>query len=88
MRKSIIGRDITPGFKNRLLSGISADDLRALCQKAKARDAPATAVHVRDIVKQIYVFAILHGEKLADPADDVGAASIATFVPRIEHFSD
>lgn len=82
MRKSIIDRDITPVFKNRLLGEISADDLRALCQKVKARGAPATAVHVRDIVKQIYVFAILHGEKVANPADDVGAASIATFVPK------
>ena len=82
MRKSIIDRDITPVFKNRLLGEIGADDLRALCQKVKARGAPATAVHVRDIVKQIYVFAILHGEKVANPADDVGAASIATFVPK------
>ncbi|MDY7548827.1 tyrosine-type recombinase/integrase [Glaciimonas sp. CA11.2] len=82
MRKSIIDRDITPVFKNRLLGEISADDLRTLCQKVKARGALATAVHVRDIVKQIYVFAILHGEKVANPADDVGAASIATFVPK------
>src|SRR5258708_29863992 len=46
------------------------------------RGAPATAVHVRDIVKQIYGFAILHGEKVANPADEVGPASIANFVPR------
>lgn len=32
--------------------------------------------------KQIYGFAILHGEKVANPADDVGPSSIATFVPR------
>ncbi len=48
----------------------------------KARGAPATAIHVRDIVKQVYAFAILHGERLANPADDVKAASIATFVPK------
>ncbi|MGR4870270.1 tyrosine-type recombinase/integrase [Variovorax sp. LARHSF232] len=82
MRKSIVDRDILPAFKNRLLTEISADDLRALCNKVKARGAPATAVHVRDIVKQVYAFAILHGEKVANPADDVGAASIATFVPK------
>lgn len=34
-----------------------------------------------DILKQIYGFAILHGEKVASPADDVGPASIATFMP-------
>lgn len=82
MRKSIIDRDILPLLKNRLLTEISADDLRDLCNKAKVRGAPATAVHIRDIVKQVYGFAILHGEKVANPADDVGPSSIATFVPR------
>ena len=48
----------------------------------KARGAPATAVHVRDIVKQVYAFAILHGEKVDNPAEDVGTASIATFAPK------
>jgi integrase len=82
MRKSIVDRDILPAFDNRQLNEITADDLRALCNKVKARGAPATAVHVRDIVKQVYAFAILHGEKLDNPAADVGAASIATFVPK------
>lgn len=82
MRKSIVDRDILPAFKNRLLVEISADDLRALCNKVKARGAPATAVHVRDILKQVYAFAILHGEKVDNPPDGVGAASIATFVPK------
>jgi len=82
MRKSILDRDILPMFKNRLLTEIAADDLRDLCNKVKARGAPATAVHVRDIVKQVFGFAILHGEKVANPADDVGPSSIATFVPK------
>ncbi len=82
MRKAIFDRDILPIWKNRLLSEITPDDLRTLCIKAKDRGAPATAIHVRDIVKQICGFAILHGEKVANPADDVGPASIATFVPK------
>jgi integrase len=82
MRKSIIDRDIMPAFRNKLLTEISADDLRALCAKVKARGAPATAVHIRDIVKQVFGFAILHGEKAANPADDVGPSSIATFRPK------
>ncbi|WP_052365241.1 phage integrase central domain-containing protein [Halotalea alkalilenta] len=80
MRKHIIDRDILPVFENQLLTEITPDDLRALCNKVKARGAPATAVHLRDIVKQVYAFAILHGEKVDNPADVVGAASIATFV--------
>ena len=82
MRKAIYDRDILPSWKNRLLAEIRPDDLRALCIKVKDRGAPATAVHVRDIVKQIYGFAILHGEKVPNPADDVGPASIATFAPK------
>ena len=82
MRKSILDRDILPVFQNRLLTEITADDLRDLCNKVKSRGAPATAIHVRDIVKQVYGFAILHGEKVSNPADDVGPSSIATFVPK------
>ena len=44
--------------------------------------ALATAIHVRDILKQVYGFPILHGEKVANPAEGVGPASIATFVPK------
>lgn len=82
MRRSIYERDILPTFRNRLLTEISPDDLRAMCAKVKGRGAPATAVHVRDIVKLVYAFAILHGENVANPADEVGPASIATFVPK------
>ncbi|NTJ64896.1 tyrosine-type recombinase/integrase [Agrobacterium rhizogenes] len=82
MRRAIFERDILPVFRNRLLSEISPDDLRAMCAKVKERGAPATAVHVRDIVKLVYAFAILHGEKVDNPADEVGPASIATFVPK------
>lgn len=82
MRRSIYERDILPTFRNRLLTEIAPDDLRMMCGKVKDRGAPATAVHVRDIVKLIFAFAILHGEKVANPADEVGPASIATFVPK------
>jgi hypothetical protein len=54
MGKAIYDRDILPARKNRRLSEITPDDLRALCRKVKERGAPATAVHIRDIVKQIY----------------------------------
>ncbi|CAB3872166.1 hypothetical protein LMG3412_02812 [Achromobacter deleyi] len=82
MRKHIIDRDILPVFRNRLLTEIQAEDLRTLCNKVKERGAPATAVQIRDIVKQVYVYAIAHGEKVENPADSVRASSIATFVPK------
>ncbi len=81
MRRSIFERELLPKWRNRLLTEITPDDLRAHCAAIVNRGAPATAIHVRDIVKQIYGFAILHGEKVPNPADDVGPASIATFVP-------
>jgi hypothetical protein len=82
MRKHIIDRDILPVFKNRLLAEITPDDLRALCMKVKKRGAPATAIHVRDIVKQVYAHAIMHGEKVTNPADEVMPSFIATFAPK------
>ncbi len=82
MRRAIYERDLLPKYRNRLLTEITAEDLRALCASVKERGAPAVAIHVRDIVKQIYGFAILHGEKVHNPAEDVGPASIAHFVPR------
>lgn len=82
MRRAIFDRDVAPAFRSRLLHEIEPQDLRALCAKVKERGAPATAIHVRDIVKQIYAFAILHGEKVANPADEVLPASIATFMPK------
>lgn len=82
MRRSIFERELLPVWRNRLLIEISPDDLRAHCGAIVERGAPATAIHVRDILKQIYGFAILHGEKVANPAEEVGPASIATFVPK------
>jgi integrase len=82
MRRSIFERELLPAWRGRLLTEITPDDLRAHCAAIVDRGAPATAIHVRDILKQIYGFAILHGEKVANPANEVGPASIATFVPK------
>jgi integrase len=82
MRRAIFERDLLPVWRNRLLTEITPGDLRAHCGTIVDRGAPATAIHVRDIVKQIYGFAILHGEKISNPADEVGPTSIATFVPK------
>jgi hypothetical protein len=81
MRRTIYDRDITPTFQRRLLHEIEPDDVRSLCLKVKDRGAPATAIHVRDIIKQIYAFANLNGEKLRDPAEEVMPSSLATFRP-------
>ena len=82
MRKTIIDRDILPVFQNRRMTEIGPEDLRALCAKIKGRGAPATAVIAREIVKLVFAYAAMHGEKAPNPADEVGPSSIATFVPK------
>lgn len=82
MRRIIFVRDILPSWQTRLLVEITSDDVRVLCKKVKGRGAPATALHVRDIIKQIFGFARLHGAKVANPADEVKPASIATLIPK------
>jgi len=82
MRRTIFERDLLPKWKQRFLPEIKPDDLRVLCAAIVDRGAPATAIHARDIVKQIYSFAKLKGARVANPADEVGPASIANFVPR------
>jgi integrase len=82
MRKTIIDRDILPVFQNRRMAEIGPEDLRALCGKIKARGAPATAVIAREIVKLVFAYAAMHGDKAPNPADEVGPSSIATFVPK------
>ncbi|MCE2689794.1 MAG: tyrosine-type recombinase/integrase [Rubrivivax sp.] len=82
MRKTIIDRDILPVFQNRRMAEIGPEDLRALCAKIKGRGAPATAVIAREIVKLVFAYAAMHGEKAPNPADEVGPSSIATFMPK------
>lgn len=82
MRRHIYDRDVGPVWNSRLMVEITPEDLRVLCNKVKERGAPATAIHVRDIVKQIFGFATLQGEKIENPADRVTPSSIATFEVR------
>lgn len=77
MRRAVYNRDIYPRFKKRLLSEITEDDVRALCEKVKARNAPATALHVRDVIKAVFDFAALKGHKIANPAEAIAPKSIA-----------
>jgi integrase len=83
MRKAIIDRDIEPQFGKFLLKEITPEDLRAFCEKVKTtRNAPATAIHIREVVSQVFRFARERGQKVPNPADDVKASSIATFKPK------
>lgn len=85
MRRSIYRRDVEGKFGNMQLGEITPHQVKALCEKIKKdRDAPATAIHVREIVKFVFNYARDEspGTKIENPADEVKASSIATFKPR------
>lgn len=82
MRRSVLERDLLPAFDKRKLAEVTEADLRTLCDKIVARGAPATAVHAREIVMGVFDWAILKGEKVANPAHAVRPCSIATFEAR------
>jgi integrase len=82
MRRSVYARELKPKFANQKLVEITHEDLRALTDTIVERGAPATAVHVREIVQNVYRWAIERGQKVENPATLVRAASIARFEPR------
>ena len=55
MRRAIFERELLPAWRNRLLTEITPDDLRARCGAIVTRGAPATAIHLRDIVYYLAV---------------------------------
>ena len=82
MRRSIYERELKPKFANWKLAEITHEDLRTLTDSIVSRGAPATAVHVREIVLQVYRWAIERGQKVENPADLVKPSTIAKFEPR------
>lgn len=54
MRRSVYERDLKAKFGNLKPTEITHEDLRALTDAIVERGAPATAVHAREIVYQVY----------------------------------
>lgn len=82
MRRSVYERDLKAKFGNWKLTEITHEDLRALTDAIVERGAPATAVHAREIVLQVYRWAIERGQKVENPAERVRPTTIAKFEPR------
>lgn len=82
MRRSVYERELKPKFGNQKLAEITHEDLRALTDAIVERGAPATAVHSRETVLQVFRWAIERGQKVENPADLVRSASIAKSEPR------
>lgn len=82
MRKSVYNRELKKRFGNQKLSEITHEDLRAVTDSIVERGAPATAVHAREVVFQVFRWAMERGQKVENPAELVRPTSIARFEPR------
>ena len=82
LRVATYERDIKDTFGNRLMTEITADEIRSHCEKIKERGAPSTAIFVRDLIANVYRYAVQRGHKFANPADEIANSSIATFKKR------
>ncbi|WP_449236051.1 tyrosine-type recombinase/integrase [Aggregatibacter kilianii] len=82
LRIATYERDIKTTFGNKLMTEITTDEIRRHCEKIKDRGAPSTAILVRDLLANIYRYAIQRGHKFANPADEIANSSIATFKKR------
>lgn len=82
LRVATYERDIKDTFGNRLMMEITTDEIRTHCEKIKDRGAPSTAIFVRDLIANVYRYAIQRGHKFANPADEIANSSIATFKKR------
>ena len=61
---------------------VKALAMDALTDAIVERGAPATAVHVREVVLQVFRWAIERGQKVENPAELVRPTTIAKFEPR------
>jgi hypothetical protein len=76
MRRAVYERELKAKFANQKLAEISHEDLRALTDAIVERGAPATAVHSREVVLQVYRWAIERGQKVENPAEMVRPTTI------------
>jgi integrase len=82
MRKSVYERDLKQKFGSMKLTEITHEDLRALTDAIVERGAPATAVHAREVVHQVFRWAKERGQNVDNPAEMVRPSAIAKFEPR------
>ncbi|MYM22599.1 tyrosine-type recombinase/integrase [Duganella sp. FT135W] len=82
MRRWTYEHDLKKPLGALLLSEVTEQRLRELCDRIVDRKAPAVAVHAREIVLQVFRYADSRGVRHPNPALGVRPMSIATFVPR------
>jgi len=81
-RRRVYERDVKPFLNARPIQDIDADEVRAVCERVKSRGAPATAVHAREVIKNVFAFARAKGYGARNPVEEIPAKSVAVFHPR------
>lgn len=82
MRRSVYEREPKPTLGNQKRAESHHENLRTLTDAIVEPGTPVTAVHSREILIQVFRWAIERDQKVEDPADLVRPASIAKFEPR------
>jgi integrase len=87
LRRSIYSRILAGPFGNLNLDEIRPVALGELLDRVKTERGPGPAVHARELVLQVYRFAIGRGVEVDNPAEALARKVYATFVPRERNLS-
>ncbi len=82
LRRSIYNRILAGPFGKLNLDEIKPVALGELLDRVKTERGPGPAVHARELVLQVYRFAVGKGLDVANPAEALARKAYATFVPR------
>lgn len=82
LRRSIYSRILADPFGKLNLDEVKPVALGELLDRVKTERGPGPAVHARELVLQVYRFAIGKGVDVANPAEALARKAYATFVPR------
>jgi hypothetical protein len=82
LRRSIYSRVLAGSFGKLNLDEVKPVALGELLDRVKAERGPGPAVHARELVLQVYRFAIGKGIDVANPAEALARKAYATFAPR------
>jgi integrase len=82
LRRSIYNRILADPFGKLNLDEVKPVALGELLDRVKTERGPGPAVHARELVLQIYRFAIGKGVDVDNPAEALARKAYATFVPR------
>ncbi|MCK7501625.1 MAG: hypothetical protein MZW92_75155 [Comamonadaceae bacterium] len=80
LRRSVYQRILAEPFGKLLLDEIEATALGALLDRVKTERGPGPAVHVRELVVLVCVFAAAKGHETPNPGERLSRKAYATFV--------